>query len=367
MSAIRPVLSRQVVETVGEAEACPRAPEGRNHAAVRETMARRLPKPLLAAMTRVKVFNSGLDVWLYDRSFRTKLKASGAFETDADAGVSEAAVRGFVRKGLVMGYGLMQDDGLDIAVGVRAPLTVEERGSIPWRRPQQGFLRLPTGRLVIESNDALTIRTPKPTDPGAEVKVPPGDYLVTLHRVDWDVFAEDEIEWEGPSEYITLTGGSKARPVRGQPAVLPWEAPEAGADALAWEIADGAYQGAVIFDDDLMAMRIAIDEKGVSRLGLQDKWVGLLSVPAIGFECAVVWVRGDRRQGAYYDRLERLGPPAACAGKEWAICNLQTETPGDQTLFCLRRDATVKIPRRSRGSWHRATMQVLEARAIEKR
>ncbi len=328
-------------------------------------MTRKIPRKLLLSAQRVKVFNSGLNVWLYDRSFREELKTSGAFEVTVDATAFEKAMRNFVRKGRIMSYDLMQDDSLDIAVAVREPLTAKELSNIPWREPQQAFLRLPTGRLVIESNDSLTIRSIEPTDLGAEVPTPAGDYLVTLHRVDWDTLADDEIDWDGPSEFITLTSGSAAKPLREQPNVLPWEQPKA--EATTWKIEAGLYTGSAIFDDDLPAMRIALNQEGVSQLGLQDKSVTLLSVPDVPFECALLWVRGDRSQGAYYDRLERLHPPAACAGKEWAICNLELETPSDRSVFCLRRDPRKKVPRTKRNAWHHATMRVIDAHALERK
>lgn len=328
-------------------------------------MAKKLPAGLLKGAQRVKVFSSGLDVWLYDPSFREALKASRAFEPRAGEAMRRKAMQRFVREGKLLSYGLMQDDSIDVAVAVRAPLAKGELGTLPWREPQQGYLRLPSGRLVVESNDALTLRRQKPTDAGAEIGVPPGDYMLTLHRVDWDVLAEDEIDYEGPSEFITLTGGAEAKPVPGQPESLPWERPEGG--AAAWKVEQGAYAGAAIFDDDLMALRIAIGAKGISLLGLKDRSVTLLRVPALGFECALVWIRGDRSKGEYYDRLERLRPPAACAGKEWAICNLQLETPGDDTVFCLRRDGKARIARKFRNAWHPATLAVLAEQALERR
>lgn len=328
-------------------------------------MARKLPGKLLSTAQRVKVFNSGLEVWLYDQSFRKPLKASGAFEVDADEGLLEKAMTRFAQTGRIVAYSLMQDDSVDLAIAVRKPLAAAELGAVPWRKPQVAFLSIPSGRLVIESNDSLTLRTLKPTDKGAEIKVAPGDYLVTLHRVDWDVIAENDIEYEGPSEFITLTSGRMAKPVPGQPAVLAWEEP--GAEDADWKIDNGAYAGAVIFDDDLLAMRIALGQEGVAQLGLRDRAMTLLNVPDLNLEFALVWISGDRAQGAYYDRLERLRPPKACAGKEWAICNLEVETAGEQTLFCLRRDAKLKIPRQNRDAWHRATMRVLEERALEKK
>lgn len=323
----------------------------------------KLPRHLSDNAMRVTVFNSGLNVWLYDRGFRDELLASGAFEISADPAVFEKAMREFVRLGRLMSYDLMQDDSIDVAISIREPLSRKELGKIPWREPQQAFLSLPTGRLVIESNDSLTIRSLSPTDPGGEVSVPPGDYLVTLYRVDWDTLAEDEIEWDGPSEFITLTAGPAAKPVTDQPISLPWDI--AIPDAETFSVIEGVYSGSVIFDDDLMAMRVALDREVIAKLGLTDSSVTVITVHDVPFECALVWVQGDRMKGEYYDRLERLRPPAEFPGKEWAICNLKLETSESTYVFCLRRDSKQKITKAMRNVWHPATMRVIEARALE--
>jgi hypothetical protein len=319
---------------------------------------------LLSGAQSIEVFNSGLEVWLYDRSHRDELKASGAFEETADVAALEKAMKGFVQKGKIMAYGLMQDDSLNIAVVVREPFTKRELTSARWLAPQKAFLRLPSGLLVIESNDALTIRQSNPTDPGAELEVPAGDYLATLYRIDWDGLEADEIEWHGPSEIIVLTPGEKAKPVRGQPAILPWE--PAGPGKIDWKIESGIYEGAVVFHDDEMAMSIALDAAGVSKLALKDKSVALLSAPSLSFECVLVLAAGDKTKAEYYDRLEKLRPPAAFAGKQWAHCQLDME-PGSQTVFCLRRNSKTLVSKKQQNTWIQATMRILDQQALEKR
>ena len=321
-------------------------------------------KVWLSEAQRVGIYNSGLEVWLYDKSCRSELKASGAFEEDADEAIFEKAMQAFVRDGRIMAYQLMQDDSLDIAVIVRKPLTTQELAGGRWLEPQKGYLQLPSGRLVVESNDSLTIRKSKPTNPGAELAVPPGNYLATLYRVDWDALEADGMEWHGPSEIITLTGSAKAKPVRGQPAILPWE--PRGPGSASWKIDNGVYAGAVVFHDDEMAMSIALDAAGIAQLGLKDKSVALLSVPELAFECVLVCVTGDKAHKPYYDRLEKLRPPAAHAGKQWAHCQLDLD-PGAQSVFCLRRNSKTKVPKKQQNAWHEATMRVLELQALEKR
>ena len=308
-----------------------------------------------------EVFNSGLEVWLYDASHRDALKSSGAFETDADDALFEKKMKAFVKEGLIMAYQLMQDDSLGIAVAVGEPLSKKELAAARWLKPQKAFLRLPSGRLVIESNDALTVRREAPTDPGAELAITPGDYLATLYRIDWDALEADGLSWAGPNEFITLTPGAKAVPVRGQPALLPWE--PRGPGRAKWSVDGNSYDGAALFYDDEMAMCVALDPAGAERLGMKDGSMSVVSVPSLGFECVLVFVTGDTQKGGFYSRLERVRPPREYAGKEWAHCWFQ---PQAETLFCMRRLSKVRAPKKQQNVWHPATMRVVEARAREK-
>lgn len=313
---------------------------------------------------RVRIFNSGLEVWLYDQSFRYELKASTAFEENADEALFQKAMTKFVKEGKIMAYQLMQDDSLDLSVSVRQPLTKEELATAPWLDPQHGYLRIPSGRLVVESNDSLTIRTSKPTDKGTELKVPAGDYLATLHRIDWDALEADEMDWKGPGEIITLTAGAKAKPVRGQPALLPWEQKTSGkAD---WKIDNGVYHGAVLFYDAEMAMGIALNQDAIARLGLKDKSIALLSVPELNFECVMVCSKGDDSGMEYFERMEKLHPPAALAGKQWAHCLIGVRPEADSAM-CLRRNSKTRPSKKQQNVWLPATMRVVEGQALEKK
>ncbi|HYP27623.1 MAG TPA: hypothetical protein VE262_12975 [Blastocatellia bacterium] len=302
-----------------------------------------------------KVFNSGLEVWLYDASHRDALKSSGAFETDADDALFEQKMKAFVKEGLIMAYQIMQDDSLRIAVAVGEPLNRKELASARWLKPQKAFLRLPSGRLVIESNDALTLRRETPTDPGSELALPPGDYLATLYRIDWDALEADELPWTGPNEFITLTPGAKAGPVRGQPALLPWE--PRGPGKATWSVVENSYDGSALFYDDETAMCVALDPAGAEQLGMKDGSMSVVSVPALDFECVLVFVAGDTHKGEFYNRMERVRPSREYAGRQWAHCWFH---PQAETLFCMRRLSKTRVPKKQQNVWHPATMCVVE-------
>jgi hypothetical protein len=77
------------------------------------------------------------------------------------------------RQGLVVGNSLQQDDDFEIAIHVGEPLTEDELAVARWLEPQTAFLRLPSGRLCVESNDASRIGPEQPTEQGARLDVPP--------------------------------------------------------------------------------------------------------------------------------------------------------------------------------------------------
>jgi hypothetical protein len=94
--------------------------------------------PLRAGTVRVKVFNSGLEVWMYDEANREAIRASGGMNVGVDG--TGATFESLTQKGLVVGFGLYQDDEIDMAVIVGEPLTDEERRHARWLEPQQALL-----------------------------------------------------------------------------------------------------------------------------------------------------------------------------------------------------------------------------------
>jgi hypothetical protein len=112
---------------------------------------------------------------------------------------------------MVVGYSLHQDDELEVAVYVGDPLTEEELSVSRWLEPQTAFLRLPSGKLCVEPNDSLRVGGETPTDKGGLVDFPPGDYRVTLYRIDGEALFRERLEWKGAWEIIVLTlGGTPA-------------------------------------------------------------------------------------------------------------------------------------------------------------
>jgi hypothetical protein len=328
----------------------------------KKEMPQDMARALRADARYAEVFNSGMEVWLYDAAHREKLKASGAFETELETAELEKRMREFAKEGLIMAYQLMQDDSLSVAVAVGEPLSDRELGAARWLAPQKAFVRLPSGRLVIESNDALTLRSEEPADKGAELAVPPGDYLATLYRIDHDALEADELEWHGPNEFIVLTPGAAAKPVDGQPAFLPWE--PRGPGEATWKVEPGSYEGQALVHDADTTISVALDVAGGERFGLVDGALAKLTVPGLGIECVLVHLVGDPKKYEFFARQEELKPPPAHAGGDWAHCWFQ---PGMARLFCMRRAAKKRVPKKQHETWHPATMRLLEARALERK
>ena len=123
-------------------------------------MAKKLPAGLLKGAQRVKVFSSGLDVWLYDPSFREALKASRAFEPRAGEALRRKAMQRFVQEGKLLSYGLMQDDSIDVAVAARAP-----RASLALHPEDAAALGLAPGEMAELALGGTPVRLPVAPDP----------------------------------------------------------------------------------------------------------------------------------------------------------------------------------------------------------
>jgi hypothetical protein len=113
-------------------------------------------------------------------------------------------------------------------------------------------------------------------------------------------------------------------------------------------------------------MSLALDAAGARRLGLKDRIIALLEVPALSFQCVLVCVEGDKTRFEYFHRLERLRPPLAYGKQQWAHCQLDPD-PAAASTFCLRRSATTRVPTKQQNVWHPATLRVVEAQALEQK
>jgi len=155
-------------------------------------------------MHRIQIYNSAQLVFLYDEDRLEALRERPPLD---DGDVDEDVI--LSNEGGLVVYDLLEDNELDIGICVGPPLTGEELQGRLWLGIQQTRLVVTSGRLAVESVDAARFLEEAPEDEGAVVEVPPGDYVLTLHRVDleesWEQAEVDESEPEGPWEVVVLT------------------------------------------------------------------------------------------------------------------------------------------------------------------
>lgn len=298
-------------------------------------------------VAHVELFNSGLEVWLYDDSNLGRIRSGGAWRNLVDGGKTD---------GLLVGYGLRQDDSLDIDVFVGDPPSESELAAARWLPPQRAFLRLPTGALAIEANDSCRASEEADdwTEVGARVSVPPGNYGVTLYRIDHEALARDAVPWEGARELIVLTRGGSPRDDAG--GVLPYR-PLADGDWVGRiEIEGATGRGLVWFDDHRDTFMVNIDAAAASRLGLAPGRYLRVTVPAAGLTLLTVFAP-SWQDGA------RLPPPAGPLPDEFGFGSLaRPQRWGDaEVLLCRRTRTTTAVADRQMTTWLEATFEAFDA------
>ncbi len=311
--------------------------------------------PPRAGGTRISVFNSGLEVWLYDDANLAAIRAMATAE-DPGAGGMPGGFESATRRGLVVGYSLYQDDGLDIEVHVGTPFSATELEAGRWLAPQHALLRLPSGALRIESNDASRLGPEPPTDQGVTVAVPPGDYRLTLLRVDHEALDREGIAWTGAQEYVILTPGGTAQDAATD--LLPFEQHR----DLAWvgrhTLGEGRAEVLVWFNDSWDTFFVNLDAAACARLGLAPGRHFRTRVPAAGLTMVSVF-------GESWEHARRLPPPANVALDEYgyaAVITPQDWAPAE-ALFCRREKAATRAEDAVHNTWIPATLELLDADA----
>ena len=135
----------------------------------------------------------------------------------------DATLLDLARRGRLVVYELFQDDEIIVQVAVGEPLRAHEYARGHWVGPSTGWIALPTGRLCIEGYDTLRLGSEDPTDAGAILELPPGDYALAIHFVDWWTMNDTvQAAYKGPSEFIALTPLGEASPPEITRAYLPY-------------------------------------------------------------------------------------------------------------------------------------------------
>ena len=170
----------------------------------------------------VNVYNDGLVVFLYDQANGKAIQKANPslLEAFSDEDAADPKLAELANKGLLVAYELEQDDELSIEVSVGDPLSDEELNNGRWHTVQRAPIHLPSGKLHIEGygNFRLSPDYDPEEEPGAVVKVPSGDYVLSLYHLNWDALEKDGLwddskDWQGAGQVITLTPAADAEPV----------------------------------------------------------------------------------------------------------------------------------------------------------
>ena len=305
--------------------------------------------------TRVQVYNSGLEVWLYDDA---NLKAIRAAATKADpgAGGMPGGFETLTKNGLVVGYSLYQDDSVDAEVHLGKAFTKAELAVGRWLEPQVAFLRLPSGALCIESNDASRLGPEPPGEKGAVVRVAPGDYRLTLLRVDHEALDREGIAWTGPQELLLLT--PRGTPAEAASYLLPFEHRRDTSWVGRFTIDDRRAEALVWFNDYWDTFFVNMDGKACAKLGLTAGRHFRTHVPEAGLTMVSVF-------GPSWDEARRLPPPSNISLEEYghaAVITPQDWAP-HEALFCRRESAKTRAEDAVHNLWLPATVELLDTTA----
>jgi len=301
--------------------------------------------------TLLSLYNSGNEVWLYDDANADAIRASGGL--NFLNGSATEPFESLTKRGLVVGYALEQDDELEIAVYVGDPLTDAELSVSRWLEPQTAFLRVPSGRLCVEPNDSLRVGAETPTDTGGLVEVPPGDYRMTLYRVDHEALFRERREWKGPREIIVLT--PRGTPADAVDDLLPFESRRDTTWKGKYEITGNRATALAWFNDYWDTCVLNLDSAAAAKLSLGPGSYIRTHVPAAGVTLISAF-------GASWKDAARLRPPAGVPLDEYGYAALSpmAEWNGAEALFCRREKATTRIEDEHHAMWIPATVEVLD-------
>jgi hypothetical protein len=177
-----------------------------------------------AEARRFSLYNDGMVVFAYDLGSSERLKEQEASKVLLeDVENRDKRLKEIANEGLIVAYELMQDDSRDIEFAVGLPLTSAEKKNAKWHKVQKARLNVPSGKLRFESFNSLSIGSEDPYDEGFTIDVPPGEYVLTLQRVNFEEMDYETEETRVPMEFICLTPLGEEKPPKPEP-FLSWSA-----------------------------------------------------------------------------------------------------------------------------------------------
>jgi len=214
---------------------------------------------------RVRIYNTSLGVYLYDPANAPAIQKS---DVELASPQDLAKLDG---QRLLVCYELWEDNSLDVEVVVGRPLTQKELATGRWMKTQRARLDLPSGTLHVDSADTLRLGDHKPTDPGATLRVPAGEYVLTLYRIFPEQLRADGIEkYRGPQEVVILTPAAEAKPLESEQAYLPIVPEKPNLPWLkAYKISGARFEGLVEQADGDGTIVTNLDRDAAKALGLE--------------------------------------------------------------------------------------------------
>lgn len=235
--------------------------------------------PIRSDAQRIEVYNDGLLVILFDEANYSRIENSGA---DLEGGFSEdpaqidPALKKLARQSIYLAYELEQDDCVCVDIMVGKPLSNKELSVARWHKPQRGCLVLPSGRLQVHTANTLSLQDELDDKPGI-VEVPPGDYAVTMYRIDWtemrnDGLVSDERDseeklWDGPQDLIVLTPIVPPKKLHANKPFLNF--PKKAQNWIGnYQITEDTFEGLVTFPSSWENFLVNVDEAAGDKLNL---------------------------------------------------------------------------------------------------
>lgn len=348
----------------------------------REAKLTTTPPRLRGGARHLEVYNSGHLVHLYDDGARAALRGDDTVLPRVHARIDAADNAYKERKptppdeshllGRLVAYELQQDDPLDIDLMVGDPLTSDEIAAcagLALKAPQRSVLELPTGKLCLDSNDTLRIDpADDPSEPGATVDVPPGRYVVSVYRVDWDEMKEKDKTAYGDAgwgEIVVLTPLAGDAPSDAA-AVLPYPLELPRTDwAGRYEVKKNALTGLGRIRPNAGMLDLNLDDTGIAALALVPG--SLLDVQLGAHEAVVAFVGPHLRPRSYklsFDHFDIFGAERSMTPLDrWDNAYLATLAKDPETGIALLEARPVKCGRPyegREGKWLTAKATVLD-------
>ncbi len=319
-----------------------------------------------------EVYNDGMVVYLYDEAVREELRREEVLDImqralDEKTPANDKAVKAFGKNSRLVVYELLQDDSLRVEVAVGAPPERTELAALKglkWLKAQTSRLNLPSGKLCVESANSCRIdKNQDAQEPGATLAVPPGDYVLTLCRLDVLGTSDDMLNvYRGPQEFITLTPVDSTHPPKPQPWGLCFPSPKKpGKKWIGNYAIDGrAFTCMMNFGDYWEFFQINLDRAAAAQLGLEFGSVLKLKIDAREFAIVLL---GDGTQfgiGALhgYKILAAHDPMTAellRQNPEVAFGHFRrNEDAGTELLVCQRVKAGAAIDDKFHQKWCKA-------------